>query len=68
MPVAFMESWLAPVTEIPVVIAQLAAEAMWELVLTVTHSAVRGSVAENRSEQAKLERDWPERLGPEVLA
>jgi hypothetical protein len=60
-----MEFWPAPVMEIPVVIAQLAAEAMWELVLKVMRSAARGSVAANRSER---ERDSPERLGPEVPA
>ncbi len=58
-----MEFWLAPVTEIPAVIVELAAKARPELALKAMQPVARRSVAENLPE-----RDLPVRLGPEVLA
>jgi hypothetical protein len=58
-----MEFWLAPVTEIPVVIDQLAAEARLALVPGAMQRVARRQVAENRLAQAKRER-----LGPAVPA
>jgi len=58
-----MEFWLAPVTEIPVAIDQLAAEARLVLVPGAMQRLARRSVAENQLAQAKRER-----LGPAVPA
>jgi hypothetical protein len=54
-----MDFWLAPVTEIPVMIDQLAAEARLALVPGLTQRLARRPVAENQLAQAKRERLWP---------
>jgi hypothetical protein len=54
-----MEFWLAPVTEIPVMIDQLAAEARLALVPGAIQRLARRPVAENQLAQAKRERLWP---------
>ncbi len=58
-----MDFWLAPVTEIPVMIDQLAAEARLALVPGAIQRLARRPVAENQLAQAKRKR-----LGPVVPA
>jgi hypothetical protein len=58
-----MDFWLAPVTEIPVAIDQVAAEARLALVPGAMQRLARRRVAENQLAQAKRER-----LGPAVPA
>jgi len=54
-----MEFWLAPVTEIPVMIDQLAAEARLALVPGAIQRLARRPVAENQLAQAKRKRVGP---------
>ena len=63
-----MEFWLAPVTEIPVVIAQLAAEARLELVPRAMQRGCAGARLRRTGWSRRSGRDLPERLGPEVPA
>jgi hypothetical protein len=63
-----MAFWLGPVMEIPVVMVLLAAQARQEFVPRAMQRVARRPVAENRPEQAKPDRDSPERPGLEVRA
>jgi len=58
-----MEFLPARASEIPMMIAELAAEATRELGLRAMQPAARDLIGENPREAAKRERDLPERLG-----
>ena len=62
IPVAFMEFWLAQVTEMPVAIASLAGKARQGPAPKTMQPVARRPVAEHRPEQAKPEPDSAKRL------